>query len=564
MMMSSSSLSAQPTLLPTEVWSLISDYTTSPAAEHDGYSSGMQKTGLSSLRCTSRALNLLLTSEEYYRARVIDAIKSLDELNDTMHNKRSTSSLLNKPSSSPWPCAESVGGYKNLFRILIDYAPLEGWYTLCDGWPWGFLVLMKFCDGLFCGEVISVSQEDNNGPSSPPTCQPKRIFEISFNSSGQAICTVIGKKAETFGVRWKSHNSTTKSSNNSYHKVKKRDVFRSLQLRHEFDDDDVFPCNGGMLFHISDILKNNDESNGSVPTDPFFSNMTEFVDATDNDVLLPTACDIIQTLLEREMPVYKYKQNARRPSYINRMKDHYPNGLLFEYLCGPEGRPLSNRVQTQAKSLNTLHPHPLQHGFYVGKNTQRFHQRHLQNEIVKVRNHHIQYAGDKLNGFSSLFQEDLNVSKTDALLMVLDILHPNHLESISESEDFTFVSGRKVTGDIHVPSGETSWIAITSTLEEVTGFPTPPTAILQDSQYHQVTNSWPGWKQLARPFFTDSIWKKGWLLELRGTKNAEVDEWGEGWKYEIEAHYVFWLPEERNYFILSKLSCHFGSYLWDT
>jgi hypothetical protein len=552
-MMSSSSSSAQPHILPVEVWSLISDYTTSPTAEHDGSSGKVQKTGLSSLRCTSRALYTLLTSEEYYRARVIDAIKSLDELDATMHNK--STSLLNKPSS-PWPHAESVGGYKNLFHILIDYAPLEGWYTLCDGWPWGFLVLMKFCDGLFCGEVISVSSsQEDNGSSSPPTsCQPRRIFEISFDSSGEANCTVIGKKAETFGVRWKSHNSSMK--------VKKRDVFRSLQLLHEFDDDDVFPCNGGMLFHISDILKNNDESNGSAPIDPFFSNMTEFGESSDNDVFLPTACDIIQTLLDREMPVYKYKQNARRPSYISRMKDHYPNGLLFEYLCGPEGRPLSNKVQTPTRSLNALHS--LQPGFYVGKNTQRFHQRHLQNEIVKVRNHQIQYTGDKPNCFSSLFQEDLNVSKTDALPMVLDILQPNHLERISDSEIFTFVSGRKVTGDIHVPSGETSWIAITSQLEEVTGFPAPPTAILQDSQYHQVTNAWPGWKQLARPFFTDSTWKKGWLLELRGTRNVEVDEWGEGWKYDIEAQYVFWLPEERTYFILSKLSCHFGSYLWDT
>src|SRR6056300_812841 len=111
-MMSSSSSSAQPHLLPVEVWSLISDYTTSPTAEHDGSSGKVQKTGLSSLRCTSRALNSLLTSEEYYRARVIDAIKSLDELNDTLHSNRSTS-LLSKPSSSsapntssPWPHAE--------------------------------------------------------------------------------------------------------------------------------------------------------------------------------------------------------------------------------------------------------------------------------------------------------------------------------------------------------------------------------------------------------------------------------------------------------------------------
>ena len=82
---------------------------------------------------------------------------------------------------------------------------------------------------------------------------------------------------------------------------------------------------------------------------------------------------------------------------------------------------------------------------------------------------------------------------------------------------------------------------------------------------HQVTNAWPGWKQqLARPFYCDSSWKEGWLLELRGTRNAD-DEWNEGFKYCDEAQYVFWLPQEQhgNYFILSKLPCHFGSYLWD-
>lgn len=88
----------------------------------------------------------------------------------------------------------------------------------------------------------------------------------------------------------------------SYHKVKKRDVFRSLQIRPDFSDDDVFPRNDGLL--IYDILKNGrDNVNSNEPCpEPFFSDMSETDDSI--DVPMPTCSCIIETLLQREMPVY--------------------------------------------------------------------------------------------------------------------------------------------------------------------------------------------------------------------------------------------------------------------
>jgi hypothetical protein len=490
--------------------------------------------------------------------------QTLDELD--IHKTAAAAGSLNSSTSmtssqvTPWPFAESVGGYKNLFHILVDFAPLEGWYALCDAWPWGYLVLMKFCDGVFCGEVVSVSQDGSFPSDGYYDCQRKRIFEISFDSSGSANCTVIGKKAESFGVKWKGGST----NNSSYHKVKKRDVFRSLQIRHDLSDDDVFPRNDGLLFHISHILKNErDNVSNEICPEPFFTDMSEIDDSI--DVPMPTCSGIIETLLQREMPVYKYKQNIRRPSYVNRLHHYYPNGLLFEYLCGPVGRPLSNRVKA-SKGLfhNSPQPQPLQPGFYVGKNSRRFYQRHLRYEIVQVRNHQMKIQADSNNKPDEImlsFQESLKASKTDSLPSIADLLLSNHRES------FTFVSGRKITGDIYVASGELARIAITSRLRDISAFPTPPPVLVQGSQCHQVTNAWHGWKQLARPFFCDSVWKKGWLLELRGTRNADDEEWGEGFKYCDEAQYTFWLPEEqqqqRNYFILSKLACRFGSYLWD-
>jgi hypothetical protein len=281
---------------------------------------------------------------------------------------------------------------------------------------------------------------------------------------------------------------------------------------------------------------------------------------------MPTCSGIIETLLQRELPIHKYEKNTRRPSYVNRLQDYYPNGLLFEYLCGPLGRPLQNRVKASKGLFRNAQPQPppLQPGFYVGKNDRRSYQRHLRYEIVQARNHQMKIqaaSNNKPDEIIVSFRESLNASKTDSLPSIVDLLRSNH------SESFTFVSGRKITGDIYVSTGELAWIAITSGLRDILAFPTPPPSLVQGSQSKQVTNAWPGWKQLARPFFCDSVWKKGWLLELRGTRNADDDEWGEGFKYCDEAQYAFWLPEEqqqqRNHFILNKLACHFGSYLWD-
>lgn len=546
------------TALPVEVWSLISDYATAPAAERDG--SDIQRTCLSSLRCSSRAFNALLTSEEYYQARVADAIKTLDEL-DT--RKSATAGPFKSCGSSrlttTWPCAESVGGYKNLYHILVSWSPLEGWYTLCDAWPWGYLVLMKFCDGMLCGEVVSVSQQESSYKAPEYDCERERIFEISFNSSGSANCTVIGKKAESFGVKWKGGSSSSSAGNSSYHKVKKSDVFRSLQIRNDLSDDDVFPRNNGLLFHISNILKNEmDADSKELYPDPFSSNMSGVDESM--SVPMPTCSDIIGTLLQREMPIYKYKQNIRRQSYVNRLQEYYPNGLLLEYICGPEGRPLGNRAKASKVKGVFQHAHPLQPGFYVGKNDRRFFHHHLRHEVVQLRNHRLQTASsNEPDEIMLSLQESLTASGTDSLPSIVDLV-----ESNNHRANYNFVSGRKVTGDIYVPTGELTWIAITSPLRDMTMFPSPPKVLVKGSQCHQVTNAWPGWKQLARPFYCDSSWKEGWLLELRGTKDAD-DEWDEGFKYCDETQYVFWLPEEqhRNYFILSKLPCHFGSYLWD-
>ena len=531
--------------LPVEVWSLISDYATAPALELDGLDN--QKTCISSIRCTSHALFSLLTSEEYYQARVADAIKSLDELD----SQRGAAAAL---TTSHWPNPSAVGGYKNLFQILASWSPLEGWYSLCDSWPWGYLVLFKFCDGMLCGEIINVTPEDGSFMSSLSedacACQRKRIFEISFDSSGKANCSIIGKKAESFGVRWRGGEN---SSSYSKGKVKKSDVFRSLQIQTELSDEDVFPRNDGLLFNISDILKNEKEDKDI--NEPFFSEMSVVDDSI--DMPMPTCTDIIETLLQREMPVYKYKPSERRPSYTERIQAYYPNGLLFEYLCGSKGRPLSlDDKERVAKDL--VHStHPLAPGFYAGRNNRYRYKRNLRNEIVQVRNHQLQKdCAETVHDIMISIQDSLKASKSDSLPSMADFVQSHCRKNVS------LVSGRKVTGDIHVPTGELAFVAITSPVKNVAIFPTPPSVLVKGSRCHQVTNAWPCWKQLARPFYCDPSWKEGWLLELRGTQHAD-DDWGEGLEYCDAAQYAFWVPEDDNNIILSKLSCHFGSYLWE-
>jgi len=310
-------------LLPVEVWSTITSYATSPASECNGDNSSP----MSALRCASRAFRLLLTSDVYYQARVSNTIRTLDEHRGARMKPGIQPGFANQvSSSSEYPHAKEVGGYANLLKVIVQCAPLEGWYTISDSWPWWLLVRMKFSGGKFCGDIVSAS-------TNPCDCRRvERIFELSFDSSGNAQCKVAGKTAENIGVLWKGGANS-------------QDVFQSPHTRSPSRNDNSFPHHNGLMLQISDILKDCDNASSAWP-----GQITDYRFGTSIRSPPPTFA-LIELLLERDMPLKCNKGSFRRPSDTNQYKRYYQNELVFEYLYAIQGRPLINGKEVYLEEL---------------------------------------------------------------------------------------------------------------------------------------------------------------------------------------------------------------------
>ena len=75
----------------------------------------------------------------------------------------------------------------------------------------------------------------------------------------------------------------------------------------------------------------------------------------------------------------------------------------------------------------------------------------------------------------------------------------------------TWLVGRKVTGDFHVPMGATTFIAL---LEPQLQAEPPPPRVLTAAGFETVRQGWMGFGTLARPGFRDPSWDRGWLAQL--------------------------------------------------
>jgi hypothetical protein len=83
-----------------------------------------------------------------------------------------------------------------------------------------------------------------------------------------------------------------------------------------------------------------------------------------------------------------------------------------------------------------------------------------------------------------------------------------------------FVSARKVTGDVHVPSGEVTWVGLVSDVANAAAGSSSQalgSAELVDAsgRRRQARQAWPGWGTLSRTGFRSPQWAPGFLLELQ-------------------------------------------------
>ena len=85
--------------------------------------------------------------------------------------------------NAQWP---ALASWWALHRLLRVWAPREGFYSLANAWPWGLLLLLRFHDGAFVGEVL-------RGGSSMRESRVE-VLRIEFGPEGKpSKVTVCGR-----------------------------------------------------------------------------------------------------------------------------------------------------------------------------------------------------------------------------------------------------------------------------------------------------------------------------------------------------------------------------------
>ncbi len=393
-----------------------------PITSHT-HSSASKEEEEQSLRYTCKDLRQILTSEEYYQAKVMETFE---------RNYGDARCIIDE-----WPSAESVGGWRALYyNVLSIYFPLEGWCTLCESWPWGLVLRCGFHGRCFRGDLVRVFQgtdtDVDTSDSQSYHITSDRIFEISFGKDGEAKCNMFGMSvfAKEFGI--------------SFEPVKFH--------RH----DDIFPRKlGGFTFHILwHIQDDGDQSQWSERTDllPFISS---------NGVKL--------------VGELRKRSHVKPLEGLHRIRLE-PLGHLSETL-----KPRTDPCQASAMMPS------LKSGLYVGDYGCEVYGQ-FRHEIV-----HILYLDAKMSNnlqatFGNRLPDDVDCYQ-DSILLV----------------------ARKITGDIHVPTGEITWFV--DVTKKSRGEPPEQVKDVNGISY-SVIKSWSGFGTLASYYFGSPSWDEGWLLQL--------------------------------------------------
>jgi len=106
------------------------------------------------------------------------------------------------------------------------------------------------------------------------------------------------------------------------------------------------------------------------------------------------------------------------------------------------------------------------------------------------------------------------------------------LDGVPPNETCSFLVGTKVTGDIHVPAGQATFVALLSpryAREQLdTAREAQPRQVINRSTRQQecVHSSWPGFGTLAMPGFGAPSWASGWLVRLEALPDDTGNQTG--------------------------------------
>lgn len=424
-----------------------------------------------------------------------------------------------------WPALRS---YRALYRLLEQWAALEGFYTLPAAFPWCLLVLVRFEAGVLVAEAIRFCNSQTNGQMLETRV---RLFEVTFED---ADCGQHGVRAS---VRFPADVTGQLSGGATLAPLPATVpsiLAEALQFEYGYE---VVPrwiaASRGLCVQVAPEASDHagtapdggDAGAGAgvgAPATEFLERLSTWVPrarlgAIDSEDRSATALELLE---------------ARTATMVMQLLEA-SRSLTLALVRSPADCALADDVAPR------LHP-----GLYVGDYAHAMYGQ-FRHEVLLV-----EHRECGREGLEALFARPFEGGGVPSCLTAT-------LEAAGYTGEPTgFLVGTKVTGDVHVPAGQATFVALCSppalsaSLEQARGLPIQQVVNRSSGAREDVLRSWPGYGTLATFGFGNPSWAPGWLVQLRTGRDG--DRFGFVWSRNQDAVVLEYVQAQQSCPFLSR------------
>ena len=398
--------------------------------------------------------------------------------------------------SANWP---RLSSYRALYATLEKWAPRQGFHQLVDAFPWGALVLLRFHEGFFIGELMHHRpSDDGSGKAIPQT--PLTILEVDFSQPGRTRSTCSAWPPWA----WPAFNPHITwcglaVTNCRTTRVAPCVLPTSLGVVTRYFEGEDLPDQPS--FMETSLLPGRLQCRQYVqlafPTEPT------------GDAVADDAIEPLRLLVHSWAPCDAADEVDQWPVRLRSIAECSRNGGLTLGLVDgptwPASIPTANEHPSTGRDDRRQIPQPsLRAGLYIGQYGNGLYRNYSREALMLERRDF--HMGRDEAAVRALFRHDRCVDQLLDQMRAVD------------TTTCVLLTGRKVTGDFHVPLGATTFIAV---LEPALDFPSPPERVRTVGSFLRVQQGWYGFGTLAHPGFCNPTFSRGWLVRLEDDSDGQ-------------------------------------------
>ena len=399
--------------------------------------------------------------------------------------------------SSDWP---RLSSFRSLYAVLEVWAPYQGFHTCLETFPWGALFLLRFRRGRFVGELLHHASSVD-GANKCEAQDPVTILEVDFDANegvDESSLPAWLSAAHSPRMRWCGErvvSCTTHVGTPSVYPCE-----GPIPGAHYFDEKiSLVPHRVRCRQYLQVQLAADDATEEAAHGDEE-ARAADASSSRNRDAIIETCKAWLPT--RRDMGAAD--EGARWLKRMNLLPRHCAGRQVT---LGLVDGPTAASAEASAACVRS--------GLYIGDYSHNPAYGLYGNEALLLERRTFVLDGEGVDGESdelrAFFQRgDDSRPLPPAVTQVLDWLH----STPTSGGRCTLLIGRKVTGDIHVPMGAATFVAVLEPQMDMGRIQPVPTQAVTRAGHERVVRGWDGFGTLAYPGFGKPSWDPGWLVQL--------------------------------------------------